>query len=107
MLLMGLDLNRCVKGGASLQLVTRIQAIQPCPYHSGLGVQLCVTVLQFDPFSDMLLFRRVSPLGKSDDLAGIFLNLRYLQYNHLRRRAAHIAFRQLCADRFNGGARAA
>lgn len=100
MLLMGLDLNRCVKGVASLQLVTRIQAIQPCPYHSGLGIQLCSTVSQFDPFSDMLCFRQVSPLGKSDDLTGIFFNLRYFKYNHLRRRAAHVALRQFRADRF-------
>lgn len=53
----------------------------------------------------MLCFRQVSPLGKSDDLTGIFFNLWYLQYNHLRRRAAHVALAKFRSDGFDRHAR--
>lgn len=56
MLLSGLDINRCVEGGVGLQLTTRLQAIQPYPYHSGLGIHTLLNGFTVDPFSDMLLF---------------------------------------------------
>jgi hypothetical protein len=43
----------------------------------------------------MLLFRRVSPLGKLDDLTGIFLSLRRVSRNYLCRHAAHKVERDL------------
>ena len=61
MVLSGLDLNRCIEGGYGLQLTTRLQAIQPYPYHSGLGVRTLLNGFAVHPFSDMLLSRSGFP----------------------------------------------
>ena len=63
--------------------------MQLYPYHSGLGVRTLLHDFAVHPFSNMLLFRRVSPLGKLDDLTGIFLSLRRVSRNYLCRHAAH------------------
>lgn len=61
MVLSGLDLNRCIEGGYGLQLTTRLQTIQPYPYHSGLGVRTLLNGFAVHPFSDMLLSRSGFP----------------------------------------------
>ena len=72
--------------------------MQLYPYHSGLGVPTLLHDFAVHPFSNMLLFRRVSPLGKLDDLTGIFLSLWRVSRNYLCRHAAHQIERDLVKD---------
>jgi hypothetical protein len=51
---MELDYSRCVKGTRGLQLVTRLEAIQLSPYHSGLGTLTLLNGFAVRPFTDML-----------------------------------------------------